>query len=240
MYQVSFSKITKRLVSVSMVFCVLFLVGCGSKEEKEKDSGSKLPPVPTVSASDGKITEENYTQMSNKPVTKDNLDEFLHVFLDAMYGYDPSDFGSARSEVKKRELRETISGSCTYEGRFGGRWINDWTDTETETYYSATSKGRFFDFSENGTLFLGGAVGISLYEDDKVFESFEAKANGKIEFRGAFSGSFNYRNAYYKEKYNPKTDDYDVTTSGEIVVISGGKEVKVKVDMDLLDDLLDF
>jgi hypothetical protein len=218
--------IKKNLMVLSLLMTILFVAGCGSGDSDERmfrppnnGDSSKLPPVPQVSVNDGKITESNYAGMANEIVTQNNLEEFAEAF------YSAAVLGLWPIIVQHFNNWDGINSA---PGMFGHLV---WESIESKDYgqlQTSTQTIKFFDFSLDGNLFLGGAIGMAAleYGDNKTYdEGYELKDNGTIEFRGTFSGSIIYKNV--KETYKGTKDKTEYEYSGELIIKSGGKEMNL-------------
>jgi len=201
-------RFAKCLINVSTTVCLLFFAGCG------KDDDGGLPNVPSVGVEDGKLgphEEKDNFLWKNKSVTKDNLEEFAKEFDEAMHGrflYSPQDIVN----------RVAGSGKDTVYGVYSGYFIEEWWKEETDGRVRETTSRKFFDFSNNGRVFLGGAAGDAFYDGGDGFK--EIKINGEIKFNGLFKGSVAYKNFYIKRRNNNAV----IESNGNIAVKSGGEE----------------
>jgi len=238
MFQGSFSKFTKCLVAVSMVFCVLFFVGCGKEEEKSKDDGN-LPEIPNVGGNDGKLDERNDNEgaggdplWKNNPVTAQNLEEFEKEFLEAISGGTPTRAAATRKVETEKDSTKYLGDHGYKINEIDAQWEND-----EPQWGKTTILVKYFNFSQTGKIFFGGAAGFSYYGGDKVREG---KLSGEIKFNGVFQGSVVYRDFYEKlerakieTEWGETIDGWKkVSSSGAIVVKSGGKEFDFKPHLE--------
>lgn len=231
-------KVSKLLISLLTAFSLMLFVGCGS------GSGG--------GGGGGKITEENYEGMDNYPVTEDNLDEVMNAIMYAMGGSSilgaESDFASNLISAVEGEktLRETYTERDSYKDTIhglSGYMIDEgsytYTETETNNSYKITENGnaksKYFDYSEDNNLFLGGtADGSYSMTSTATLESgsttMEAKSSGTIEFRGAYKGSLVINN--FSIKYTEDMVDYnfDYKIDGSVVIKSNGKEFEIDME----------
>ena len=105
---------------------------------------------------------------------------------------------------------------------------------------SGTSTIQYFDYSNNGDLFIGGALGeafISHYRwnnnnsSDRI-EMEEQRINGTINFNGRFEGSIVFENFQVETDWSSWTTRR--ITNGRVVLRSGGNNI------DISDDMMDF
>jgi len=206
-------RFAKYIVSVSAAICVLFLTGCGKDDEVVG-----LLKVPSVSVNDGKLDpheEKTNILWKNKRVTQDNIDAFAKEFDEAMHGaylYSPETLIG----------RVSGNGKDTVYGEYRGYFIEEWRKEENGNYSRETASRKFFNFSNNGKIFLGGAAGDAFYDGGDGFK--EIKINGEIKFNGVFEGSVDYKNFYIKRRNNNAV----VESNGNLTVKSGGEETDFK------------
>jgi len=208
MKKYSFAKFT---VHIFLAVWAIFFINC-SKENEDA-----LPEVPSVSVSDGKLDEHNEKKnyfWKNKIVTQKNLDDFAQNFDDAMHGTNTYSYSYSLRETQKNEGKNNL-----INGNYGGHFVEEFQKEKTDNYVKETSSRKFFNFSQNGILFLGGAFGDAFYmKNDGVKE---IKINGEISFNGAYTGSVVYNNFYIKRR----KDNAELESSGKVVVKSGGNEI---------------
>jgi len=218
-------RVSKWLISLLAVLSVVFFFACsddgkdGGKENVLNVKGGELGKDPDAKGA--------IDTLPNKSVTGLKLDEFIYELGQALGIY--LTYGSekdTRADLPDEYGKETYKGKSSYKeyGEFSGRvevssdydesytWnIN--TETETENY---SSSYKFFDYSNSGNLFLGGALGIVETENYKNDTSFTTtKYNGTIEFAGVFKGKIVFKNVVLSQKYKYHTHDEDGNCVGE-------------------------
>ena len=232
----------KHLLVLGLIVSMLFFAGCGSGGSGggsggggNSKPGGGLPDVPSVSGG-GSINESR----GGAVVKEDNLEDFVMELLEAIGGFDDLDdyFNAARTRAKTRsesnlrELKVQKWGPVTetHDGKHG-RIVTTisgeygWDDVKDFYYAKGTAKVEIFDFSGNGKLYLGGAVGASFYMYESATEvSMEGKINGKINFNGTYQGVIEFRNLHA----SMSTGKVNPNIKGDVVIVSGGETHSLK------------
>ncbi|MDR0303394.1 MAG: hypothetical protein LBH98_01305 [Chitinispirillales bacterium] len=249
----------KLCFSVILAGIILFITGC-SNDESKNGNGINIPQDPPY-VSGGSVTEGG--DGSNYTVTNGNLYEFIDMFLSALdcYYQDYYLYSGKRAALPDEYRKGNYSGKGSYriEGdAFGYAEYNkdesgDWKRTSKgegksgSGYEGESGTVKFFDFSNNNLLFLGGAVGFveiwnETYEKDYNIEILTVKINGKIDFQGEYKGKVVFDNVEFYSKYryddnwdNGEEFDYGIK-KGSFRVESKDGKTKVNLPDYLLED----
>jgi hypothetical protein len=253
---------------LGLLISVALFVGCSNDDKGNNNDGTLgLPSVPN--ATGGELTPR--PAAPNVAVTEDNLDdlaEALSMMMASGGYYSPEQnstnintnrrarLGATNSNRTARSWSSVYSdsGEETEQGDYSGRIDIIWTynvrykETANGEEWNANGTGiaKFFDFSHNGNLFLGGALGVAFLDNGYEYETgqsytLEDKANGTIRFNGAFEGSITYNNVHIREtgSYSYITDDYTEDFSvlgGSLTINSGGRTFNINAEK--LNDFL--
>lgn len=190
----------------------LLFVGC----EEDVKEVSNVPAVPSVSISDGSLGD--YKDMANAVVTENDLEEFNTVLEKAM--------SAGMDTESASRAAQSFQESQTIEGDNSGKIevALDYTMDENAGWAKGTTTMKVFDYSDDGSLFLGGALGAAYYFDGAVMEM---KMVGTVEFAGAYAGEIIFD---CTAKIDVNTGD--VVPSGSIKLKSGTNT------FELMDDVL--
>jgi len=216
---------------MTVIFGLLF-VGCGRPTPEENGNGNgKLPDVPKVGASDGKLDERDG---ENQIITKDNIDEFVREVLLSMLGDDDYDakwnsWGERYEDIEEWEKEHNGWTEYYYRSKEWGaaegyRDMAGW-DAQYNDYGKGTFIAKYFNYSDNNKIFFGGGVGAAFCD----FDIDELKINGEIKFNGLFKGSIVYRNYHVKQEMVRRNGEFVWETAelgGEVVIKSGNNEFK--------------
>jgi hypothetical protein len=207
------SRILMAMAAIGIA-CVVFFA-C-SKDEQDSSNNKSIPDKPPVvnPSSDGKLTKGEDGE--NAAVTKDNLEDFIDSYLSAInsyYYWHSLSHGRGTRALPDQYAKWNSSGEGTVniEGDSSGfveRYIKylekyDYKETGGVGSYRDNEEGAFgtfkyFDFSNSGEMFLGGAVGFvetwSDIDDRTGIEDNVIKINGTINFAGAFKGKVVFDN----------------------------------------------
>ncbi|MCL2844804.1 MAG: hypothetical protein FWE23_05065 [Chitinivibrionia bacterium] len=247
-----------------MISVALF-VGCSDNDKGGGDTALGLPSVPN--ATGGELTAR--PTAPNVVVNESNLNDFAEAFSMMMasggyYSPEQNSTNKARSVNTNRRARlgatnsdrtarswspvYSDSGEETELGDYSGRIDIVWTynmrykETANGEEWNANGTGmaRFFNFSHNGNLFLGGALGAAFldngYENETGWgDTLEDKVNGTLRFNGAFEGSITYNNVHIRQTWgysyitNDYTDDFKVL-GGSLTINSGGRTFSIDAE----------
>ena len=204
--------------SIAVIAIMMFAAGC-SDNDGGGEGDIKIPDNPPA-ASGGELGKDPKAAaaiagLPNAAVTAQNVESvFIPELVEALrinWSESRSANRSTRSlpaeggyEGGKGKWNFSVSGDFSgraeNKGEYNIKWTYDGITESEEGYESGTV--RFFDFSNNGRLFFGGAVGY-LFTDGKnnhdrendIYRwSYTIKANGAIEFAGAFKGKIVFNN----------------------------------------------
>ena len=228
----------KALLVLGLVISMMFVAGCSNDDDKGRLGGG-LPNVPEVN----EIGSLNATR-GGEIVTQDDLENLAEELLGALGLEDILRSVRARGEnrLRRLEVYELELETITEYGKHGGRaeataWLEVGADQSRNVgYMKGTLQIVIHDFSENGKLFLGGALGASFYMYYSTNEAImEGKINGTVNFNGTFQGAIEFRNLHANITENNRGSNYSL--NGDIVVVSGGNTFSLKdyIGEDLLD-----
>jgi hypothetical protein len=217
----------KRLAILSIATCALWFVGCGSDGNISKGGGGE-----------------------NRAVTLNNLNEFLQVFQAAYY-YDIYKLGSAGIRGKRDNRpaeygkeEENYTNIYTIIGKTEGRievketeiYFENWSENNDIETGGVTGEYKYFDFSNTGDLYLGGAIGIlDKWEEKNWIATETLEINGTINFQGKFKGRLVFEKARVVYKYDGGKET--VTTSGNSYLESYDTKTVIDFDYDLFEIL---
>ena len=241
------SNLTKLFLGLPAMFSVMFFVACSNDDKDYDNVSSRWFSDPEISAI--------IAALPNTAVTQNNFNDFISE-LDEEFGFWfiavsqntrslPDEYGNGKSEtnVSKRTFGK-FSGR-TEIFREGGWAFDSRTNTESNC---GIREVKIFDFSNSGTLFLGGSYEVleTLGEDHYVkpatpqtiiynMEHYNTKFNGRLEFRGNFKGTIVFDNVVlsvkmwredlYKENIEVKI------TSGSFFVESGATTMNLPTEI---------
>ncbi len=214
----------KLLTTLSLT--LLLFAGCS--DDDSADKSSDIPSVPEVSFDDGSL--EDHSDMTNTLVTKDNLTELYSAFQ--------TGFGrSAGSTRNTRNTRESGEDSDSTDGLVSGyKKYNEYYEyPASEEWEKGTFMAVASDFSNDGKLYIGGAIAGAYYDrlEGEAWVGTESM-KGEIRFAGSFKGSIIYdvNSSYiYHLTGDAGTDSENVT--GSIILRSG------ETSIDLLNESTD-
>ncbi len=186
---------------VALTAGILMFSSCGKDSPTASTGNAKAPDAPTVSVEDGSVGE--HSDQENAKVTTDDSDILATAISDV--------FSIAR-EVIDSDIEAGTQYSESVEGTETGTTSIIASMSETETYATISIAIAVDDYSDDGFLFLGGAIGMGIYDDEN---SFEMNVKGEQVFTGSLKGSITY-DCYVTENYVSG----EVTISGSIIISS--------------------
>jgi hypothetical protein len=254
------------LAFLMLTILMFFAAGCSdnpgnvpTKDNDGIDVPNNPPSVSGGSLGEDPIANEAMKNLPDAPVTRQNLEtEFIPELIAALQILN--EYSSARTARNTRSLpdeyeknKESANRNFTEYGSFSGRIETvskseyDWhwseiSDLKVSGYESGAFK--YFDFSNSGTLFLGGNLGVLWTPGDGsdiengIYHSI-VKSNGSIEFRGNFAGKIVFDNFVYSEKVQEDCGYYGCVetilemkpTGGSFYVESNGAKVNLLLDL---------
>ena len=203
-----------------MVLVLFFAFGCSNENNDTGGGGINIPDgPPRVSGGDiGKdpkaIAAINSLPNPNRTVTQSLLlSEFIPALMEALGNkWWEERTRSTRSGKPAEYDRGVGKGNVKYTGfgEFSGRvevtevWEYAYSINSEDGYESNTL--IFYDFSNSGELFLGGAVGMletigDGWNDKNNTQHHITQLNGTVEFRGLFTGKIVFDNIRHSYKY---------------------------------------
>jgi len=210
--------VKRKLFAMLLMVCIaiFFIPGC-SKD----DDGDKSPTGGGGgSSSAGSLAEH---AGANTVVTETNADQVTteinstawEVFGRAM---STASYGKAAADVTTN-LKGDVAGLKNGKATVNGKMITKMSGmTATGVDYDFTC--TFYDFSDDGELYLGGSLsyeGSAKYGSNYQLESYTITVKGGLKFNGQYSGSEDFTTTVKIESAGNYS--YEGTTT----VTSGGK-----------------
>jgi len=178
-------------------------------ESRERKSGNNNPidtTMPAVpSAPTGMLNNRG-----GETVNVENIHDFFDAYISEMRARYDDDYSSSSNNGDRRAPRsgndDGFTGGWEYldHGADNGYLLEKGNDTWRRNVDmgvgTQTKTVEYFDYSNVGTLYLGGGFGraiINVYQENNNNDREEYRKNGRINFNGEFRGTLDIQNLHY-------------------------------------------
>ncbi len=194
---------------------VLLFNGC---DKDDNTPTSNLPTVPSVGVDAGSL--DTYENMDNAEVTGEDLDVFFDLIGNAFGNATTTATADIDSNQNTFDITDTVDGIAS------GYMIVNAKGKMSESMASASITMTAFDFSDDNSIYLGGAIGAAFYMTENLVE---IKVDGYFEFAGDFEGDIDLDCSV---KANPNSDDINLT--GTVILTTGDDDVEFDLTSDII------
>ena len=175
-----------------------------------------MPRVP--SAPSGRLTDRG-----GASVTSSNVDAFFYAVRSELF--NDYYYSSTRGYESKEIWEELEHGRAS--GYMFQKENSIYKRNNSGSFSSVTGTTEYFDYSNEGSLYLGGGIGRAStsewgYVASVYFDTYEHVYNGKVNFNGQFKGTLEFKDFRYKEEYRGSSGTTYSHVSGSVSIGSLG------------------